>query len=517
MSQPLQNVNIGSPGFLGVNTEDSAINLDTNFAVVADNAVIDRYGRLGARKGFDLATSYDRSELLVSGTNYNPITNLFYFEDESGNNNLLASGNGKLFTVDEGDGSLTDDSPGSYTINNDDWCYTSLQDNAFLFQAGQAPLTFTDAGGYATTTDIPAGKFAISAFGRLWVAGVTDATSTVYWSDLLDGTEFTTGSSGSIDISTVWPQGYDEVTGIAAYNDFLVIFGRDNIVVYSGADSPSTMAVSDTIGGLGCVGWRTIQDIGNEILYLSRSGVRSFNRTIQGGALPISDVSNNIRREIVLQTEAVLTDNSLVDAVFYPEDYLYLITFRASEAPWSYSTTYAFDVRQPMQDGSFRVTRWPGSPFYTLHNHQGTLWAGNEYGVGSYSGYQDLAAASPEYRFKWYSVFLTFGEEDKLKFLKQIRGVFISSTVPYAQIYWGYGYSRVFKSQTVPLNQATPSQFFIDEFEEAEFGGGVTFSEPKVKPFGSGSTVTIGIEATIDGGSLSLQEVNVQTLLGRLQ
>jgi len=73
--------------------------------------VIDRYGRLGARKGFDLATGYDRSELLVSGTNYNPITNIFYFEDELGNNNLLASGNGKLFTVDEGTGALTDDTP----------------------------------------------------------------------------------------------------------------------------------------------------------------------------------------------------------------------------------------------------------------------------------------------------------------------------------------------------------------------------------------------------------------------
>ena len=52
MSQPLKSINLLSPGFKGVNTEDSPVAQDVDFAEIADNAVIDRKGRLASRKGF---------------------------------------------------------------------------------------------------------------------------------------------------------------------------------------------------------------------------------------------------------------------------------------------------------------------------------------------------------------------------------------------------------------------------------------------------------------------------------
>ena len=49
MAQPLQSINLVAPGFKGVNTEDSPIGQDFSFADVADNAVIDKRGRIAAR------------------------------------------------------------------------------------------------------------------------------------------------------------------------------------------------------------------------------------------------------------------------------------------------------------------------------------------------------------------------------------------------------------------------------------------------------------------------------------
>ena len=57
MAQQLQNIHIGAPGFKGLNTQDSPVNIDPAFASVAENAVVDNYGRIGSRKGINKLTS----------------------------------------------------------------------------------------------------------------------------------------------------------------------------------------------------------------------------------------------------------------------------------------------------------------------------------------------------------------------------------------------------------------------------------------------------------------------------
>ena len=52
MAQPLQQVSLSGMGFQGLNTELSPINSTAEFALVADNFVIDEVGRLGAREAF---------------------------------------------------------------------------------------------------------------------------------------------------------------------------------------------------------------------------------------------------------------------------------------------------------------------------------------------------------------------------------------------------------------------------------------------------------------------------------
>ena len=55
--QALQPYAITAPGFYGLNTQDSSLDLASGFALSAVNCVIDQYGRVGSRKRSEEHTS----------------------------------------------------------------------------------------------------------------------------------------------------------------------------------------------------------------------------------------------------------------------------------------------------------------------------------------------------------------------------------------------------------------------------------------------------------------------------
>ena len=114
----------------------------------------------------------------------------------------------------------------------------------------------------------------LAAYGRLWTADFSTDKSTIYWSDLLSGHIWTGGSSGSLDISQVWPDGYDEIVALSAHNNHLIIFGKRGIVVYSGATAPASVTLADTVSGVGCVDRDTVQYTGTDVLFLSQTGLK---------------------------------------------------------------------------------------------------------------------------------------------------------------------------------------------------------------------------------------------------
>ena len=110
------------------------------------------------------------------------------------------------------------------------------------------------------------------------------------------------GSSGNIDVTKVWPDGYDEVVALAAHNNNLVVFGEHSIVSVEGATSPASMTLADTVSWV--VNRNSVQSIGTDVLFMSNSGLRSLGRAIQEKALPISDLSLNVKTEIIEVIEA---------------------------------------------------------------------------------------------------------------------------------------------------------------------------------------------------------------------
>jgi hypothetical protein len=340
----IKTATIAAPGFLGLNTQESSIQLSSGYALKAQNCVIDRYGRIGARRGWTPVNSAVNTDLGAA----NPVEFIFEMID-GGGNQTISAGNNKLFT---GTTTMTtktvrtqaNTADVSYTITGNNWQAAALPygdgadaiSHAYVVQTGHPVLVYhnlptpgtgatfsvttvssgaitavsvTAAGsgygvgdvltmsggsgsgakltvatlsgtGVATVTISTAGtgytagnsltstvttvtnahthsgsfgfqqlgdvgtlptgysiadfkpNCVLAAYGRIWMADIVGDRQTVYFSRLLDGSDFQGGDSGSLSINSVFPNN-DQIVALAAHNGFLIIFGRNNIAIYS--------------------------------------------------------------------------------------------------------------------------------------------------------------------------------------------------------------------------------------------------------------------------------------------
>jgi hypothetical protein len=506
MAQELRSINLVAPAFKGVNTEDSPLAQDPSFAEIADNAVIDKRGRIAARKGHDVITT---TKTVLGSDSIRAIKE---FKDNAGNTKVFSVGNNKIIS---GTTTLADETPASYTITADNWKMVNFNDKIYFYQRAYEPLVYDNTGGsvvkLSTVTgasaagDIPKANEVLSAYGRLWCADIANEKSVVYWSDLLIGHDWTGGTSGSIDISKVWPDGYDEIVALAAHNGMLIIFGKHSIVAYQGAEAPATMTLADTVAGVGCVDRDTVQYTGTDVLFLSHTGLKSFGRTIQEKSLPISSLSGNITKDIIA---ALQTENDFFRSVYSPEEGFYLLTFVGQDV------TYCFDVRGTTENGSYRVTRWVSTGFtsYT-RKEDGTLLIGTSKGISEYDGYQD--DGNP-YRFKYYSPSLTFGDSSRIKILKKLKPTLVGANNATVFLKWAYDFKSSYATAEFTVGDQITGYFGVSEYTAVEFTGGALTNQKSLNATGYGTSIVVGLEADIDGSQLSLQEINVMALIGKL-
>jgi len=505
MAQQRQNIYIAAPGFKGLNTQDSPVTQDPAFASVAENAVIDKFGRIAARKGIKKITSSATPLGSSSG-----IEAVFEFCARDGTKTVFSAGNNKIFT---GTSTLSEVTlPGGYSITANNWKIVSFNNDVYFFQSGHAALM--SVAGSTTLTAVvngahaaPAANEVLASFGRLWAADVANNSYTVYWSDLLDGDDWHGGSAGSLDITTVWPTGYDEIVALQEFNNFLVIFGKRSILIYSGASSPSSMTLSDTITGIGCIARDSIQAIGTDLIFLSDSGLRSLGRVIQEKSNPIGNVSKNVRDTLMA---SVTSETGIIKSVYSPEESFYLLLLPTS------SEVYVFDMRGTLEDGSYRATTWKDvSLLCGTRTTEGLLYLGSSKGINQYDGLLDDTAT---YTIKYFTNPMSFGDPSKIKMLKEISFTVIGGSESQVVGNWAYDYREDYSTQSFTIAKSEQAEYGISEYNVATSQYGVTnvIDIARVKATGSGKVATIGIEATIDGGSLSIQELNTEALLGRL-
>ena len=207
MSEAISTYSISAPGFYGLNTQDSPLDLNAGFALVANNCIIDQYGRIGSRKGW---TRVNSSSGNLGANNIGVISELVQTD---GTTTVLFAGNNKLFKLDSSNAvvELTYGGGGTApTISASNWSCAALNGIMYFFQESHDPLIYDPAvstttyrrvsekTGYAGT--VPSGNIVISAYGRLWVADTASDNTTVTFSDILAGHIWTGGTSGTLDI-----------------------------------------------------------------------------------------------------------------------------------------------------------------------------------------------------------------------------------------------------------------------------------------------------------------------------
>jgi hypothetical protein len=306
---------------------------------------------------------------------------------------------------------------------------------------------------------------------------------------------------------------------LTEHNGLFIIFGKHSMLIYDGAQggagsvpqvSPATadgtIFLKDTVEGVGCIERDSVQATGNDILFLSNRGVMSLGRLIQEKSLPLRDVSKNVRTDLM---GFVKEETLPVKSTYSPDDAFYLVTFPTS------NTTYCFDVRAPLEDGSFRVTTWSGiMPLSFAQIAANGFYMGLSTGIVQYDGYLD---DTDSYTMSYFSQPLDFGDSTVVKFLKKFNLTVIGGQNATAVLNWGYDYSENYSKQVFTIGSGQPAEFNVAEFNTtAEFSGGVDVSTPKVNTTGSGNVVSIGVTSTINNSSFSIQKIDILAKTGRL-
>ena len=518
MSQALQTASISAPGFFGLNTQDSPLDLASGFALVATNCIIDQYGRIGSRKGWSRVNS---SSGALGANNVGVIHELVQAD---GTLTVLFAGNNKLFKLDGSNAvsELTYGGGGTApTITASNWSAASLNGITYFFQTGHDPLIFdptistttyrrvSEKTGYVGT--VPSGNIVLSAFGRLWVADTATDNVTVFFSDLLSGHVWSTGTAGTLNIDRVWPNGSDEVTGLAAHNGFLIIFGKRQILVYANATTPATMSLSDTVGGIGCIARDSVQSTGKDILFLSNSGIRSFARTIIEKSAPLGDLSKNVRNDLM----GIVAGETLanIKSVYSEKEAFYLLTLP------SVKEVYCFDTRTQLQDGSFRVTNWDSiEPTALLSKRNGDVLIGKNGYIGKYGTYQDHTSI---YRMQYYTNHADLGNQNVTSILKRLKAVVIGGTNQFVTMKWGFDFLTNYQSANVLIPAQGISEYGVAEYGAngspvAQYSEGVALQTLSVNASGSGKIVQTGYELNINGAPLSIQRIEIQSKDGKV-
>ena len=403
------------------------------------------------------------------------------------------------------------------TEYNGTWTITVVNSETYEYTMSSSPSGNATGSPTATYTKgtPPEANTVLSAYGRLWVANTPSNKTTVYWSELLDGTEWRTASPtvGSLDISGILVYGNDEIVGLGAHNGRLIIFCKNNIIIMDDQTAgkqyldPADMSLVEVINGIGCIARDSIVNTGTDILFLSESGVRALSRTIQEKSQPMRDISRNVRDQLVDEVSRVV-DKSSIKGVYSESNGFYLLAIPTD------TSVYCFDTKQVLPDGSARVTKWSGLDHTSWLAYDGKIYMTNTQGVAEYTGYQDNGNS---YSMNYQTNYFDFGSQNIVKFLKNISATLIGSTGKSLTLNIYKDYEDIpYPPITLTLKEGNVFEYGIAEYGVAEYAGGALTENLKVPVTGSGFVIKLGIESEIDGGFLNIQQLNLYAKQGRL-
>lgn len=509
MAAKLLTNTVAAPGFMGLNTQESSVSLESGFATIAENCVIDKFGRIGARKG------WEPKHTTLGALGSADVKSIGQLTIEDGTTYTVAAGNNKLFklvgsTLSE----LTYGGGGSApTITDSNWQMCSLNNILYLYQSGHDPLIFdptvsavtyrrvSEKTGYLGT--VQQADCAISAYGRTWSAATATDKSIIQFSDLLVGFVLNTGSSGTLDITEIWPAGPDEITALAAHNGFLIVFGKRQILIYNNPQDPAAISLQDAITGVGCIARDSVVNTGTDVIFLSDTGVRSLMRVVQEKSAPMRDLSSNVRDDLV--TAVSIANVSNIKAAYSEKEAFYLMSFGSS------SLTYCFDTRTILQNGAARMTTWTLTPTAFCYTKEKELLMGFAGYIGYHNGYTDNTST---YIMRYFTNYFDFGAPTVVKILKKVSTVIVGGEGYTMSLNIGYDFTDNYTYRSFSIPAGVPSEYNVAEYGIAEFTPS-SLNNISVNVGGQGKVVQLGLETVVNTNAISIQKLDIYVKTGK--
>jgi hypothetical protein len=478
--QPLTDI-----GLNGLNTQSNPATLDQSWLTKAENVVLRESGRIAFRKGL-------KQKIAPSGTAIGSMVE----HNDQGTNKIFASYGTSIYTVDFTSPASAFPSSGAdvkHTVGSStgDWQFVNFNKRLDAFHASIVPQRYDGSLGSGSKwaaydnahrpSSVTSAQFKPSCgmgyYGRMWVGGVAEEKDVVYYSTLLDSDDFRTtaengaSNGGYIDLKTVW--GTDEVVAIAPYFGKLVIFGKNNIAIYDTPDIIADMVLNEVIRGVGLVSRDTVQAIGDDLVFLSNTGLRSLGRTTEKDKLPLTDLSLNIKDTIIRN----IGQSSNVKSAYVENEGIYILSFV------DLNINYVFDFKHFTPNQAPRVTVWsfdndrePSAMIYTVL-YSGLLVGQKDGSIAGYEKYYDtdLAGASTytdsSYTSNIATTWINLGESVAASLLKRLFMVLEGGSGATLGLKWYKDFSPSPSPTTsITLNPITTGSSFLWGASDALYG-----------------------------------------------
>ena len=570
-AKPLQPLVLDSIGIYGLNRQSSPASLPPQWLTTANNVMLDEKGRVSTRKGIKQVTNNISSHATA---NTLIVKSLGEYRSATGATTLFAGAGANVYKINTGNTPYTLDAQsfsGGTTKTDGNWQFTNFNNQFYGVQAGNQPINYSgsawldleDVGSYAkpagVTTFTP--SCVLGAFGRLWVGNIGENRDVVYYSDLFIGQKFHGGSSGFLDLKNVWAG--DEIVSINSFMNKIVIFGKNNIAVFDGpwdvnyAVTTTTFALNEVIEGVGCVARDSIQLIGDDIVFLSSSGLRSLSRTMVQDKMPLTDLSLAIKDE--LRTNIVTGNMTSVKAQYDLSTGSYLLGFPSK------NIVYVFDFKSQTPDGVPRITTWNfdtnKNPMSFLSTDTNLYIGGGaaSYGgrVGIYDGYYDVEKVDVTaaygsssacttaghtwesgtskcfqdidntYQADFKTVWLDFEQPGISKFLKRFLGIWSGGKNSNVTLNWYRDYSVVPTSANFTLDPTasgvsylwgkSTSLYSTPAQAKAKYAPAFQPAEYKVSMSKAAKVVRLELIQTVSGFKSALQNITIWAKQGKIR
>jgi len=542
-------------GVYGLNTQASPGALPPQWLAKADNIILDEQGRISSRKGIQQVSTTVSGEVVQSVVEY---------KKANGSTEMFCGTDGNIYKINTANTPYTLDAvtrTGTpQTISSGHWQWVNFNEKLYGVQNGHTPVYYSgtawtdlvDLGSYnppsGITTFDP--SCVLGHYGRLWVGGMTEKNNVIYYSDTLQGDKWNTGAAGQVDLKTVW--GNDEIVAIKAFMGKLVIFGTKNIAIYNNPDDPTTLALDELIEGIGLKARDSVANLGDDILFLSNTGVRSLARTVTSdGKMPLRNFSKNIRDE--LASHIITADMDQCKAAYCLCGGFYMLAFPDRHV------IYYMDFTIINPDSTPRISKFVFNsgecPTALLSTVDGTMWMGrnnNAANIAIYRNYYDQiksdvtgtygtqvaceaagniwestnskcwSTTNSSYDGSFRTTWLDFGNPSMTKILKEFFGVIVGGKDMDVDFTWYRDYNVSGTTQSFSLQPTATGTVALwgastSLYGSSKFSPGYNPTEYKLPLSRTGKSVQIEMKASINGYKASLQSMTLLAKQGKIR